>query len=546
MDFNNANSPSQSPPNFHVGPYRIGGRYAKYILFLLILVYAMNLLDRQILAILAGEIQADLGISDSQMGFLYGTSFAVFYAIFGLPLGRLADLWVRKTLIACGLFTWSVMTMLCGMAGGAVSLTFFRFGVGIGEATATPSAYSLLSDWFEPKDRASVIAIYSTGAYIGMGLSMFIGGWIVDWWNLSYPDIADAPLGLKGWQVTFIIVGAPGVLLAALFKTLKEPVRGFSENVASIQNHPHPFKEGWGELASILPPFSVISLYRRVGFTAPLITNILAAVVIIALGSLISHLTDRVTQWVVLGVGVYALFSWAKSLAVRDPVTYAMIFRCKSMVYVNLAYPIITFITYGFALWLAQYLLRKFDADLSELGMALGLSTAICGGVGVATGGVVADLMKRHIREDAHTFMGLISGILTTIAALFVLNAETLQGAYIANAFLQFVSVLWTGAAGGIITTLVLPRMRATASAFYLAMGTFLGLAMGPFTIGYLSDSFQASGNTPSDSLGLSLKLALLVYLIVALFTVLLFRHYRQDFHTREARAIAAGEPAAP
>jgi len=219
MDFNHANSPSQSPPNFHIGPYRIGGPYAKYILFLLILVYAMNLLDRQILAILAGEIQADLGISDSQMGFLYGTSFAVFYAIFGLPLGRLADLWVRKTLIACGLFTWSVMTMLCGMAGGAASLTFFRFGVGIGEATATPSAYSLLSDWFEPKDRASVIAIYSTGAYIGMGLSMFIGGWIVDWWNLSYPDIANAPLGLKGWQVTFIIVGAPGVLLAALFRT---------------------------------------------------------------------------------------------------------------------------------------------------------------------------------------------------------------------------------------------------------------------------------------------------------------------------------------
>jgi len=142
--------------------------------------------------------------------------------------------------------------------------------------------------------------------------------------------------------------------------------------------------------------------------------------------------------------------------------------------------------------------------------------------------------------------MGLISGILTTIAALFVLNAETLQGAYIANAFLQFVSVLWTGAAGGIITTLVLPRMRATASAFYLAMGTFLGLAMGPFTIGYLSDTFQASGNTPADSLGLSLKLALLVYLIVAVFTVLLFRHYREDFHTREARAIAAGEPAHP
>ena len=140
--------------------------------------------------------------------------------------------------------------------------------------------------------------------------------------------------------------------------------------------------------------------------------------------------------------------------------------------------------------------------------------------------------------------MGLVSGVLTTIAAFFVLNAETLESAYIANAALQFVGVLWTGAGGGIITTLVLPRMRATASAFYLAMGTFLGLAMGPFTIGYLSDTFQAAGNSPSDALGLSLKLALLVFIIVAVFTLLLFRHYRADFNSREQRAVAAGEPA--
>ena len=132
----------------------------------------------------------------------------------------------------------------------------------------------------------------------------------------------------------------------------------------------------------------------------------------------------------------------------------------------------------------------------------------------------------------------------TTIAAFFVLNAETLQSAYVANAALQFVSVLWTGAGGGIITTLVLPRMRATASAFYLAMGTFLGLAMGPFTIGYLSDTFQAGGSNPADSLGLSLKIALLIYIVVAIFTFLLFRHYRHDIDSREQRALDAGEPA--
>ena len=97
----NPNTNDANP--FHQGHFRVGGPYAKYVLCLLVLIYTMNLLDRQILAILAEEIKADLGISDSQMGFLYGTSFAVFYAVFGLPLGRLADLWVRKSLIALGL-----------------------------------------------------------------------------------------------------------------------------------------------------------------------------------------------------------------------------------------------------------------------------------------------------------------------------------------------------------------------------------------------------------------------------------------------------------
>jgi MFS family permease len=170
--------------SFHQGIYRIGGPYAKYVLGLLMAMLVMNLLDRQILAILAEEIKADLGISDSQMGFLYGTSFAVFYAVFGLPLGRLADLWVRKSLISIGLVVWSGFTMLSGTAGGIGSLTLYRFGVGVGEASATPSAYSLLSDWFLPTQRSTVLALYSSGAYIGMGLSMFAGGWIVDNWNL--------------------------------------------------------------------------------------------------------------------------------------------------------------------------------------------------------------------------------------------------------------------------------------------------------------------------------------------------------------------------
>ena len=139
--------------------YRIGGPYARYVLVVLIFVYVFNLLDRQILSILAEELKTDLGVTDAQLGFLYGTSFAAFYAIFGLPLGRLADLWIRKSLIAIGLVFWSAMTMLSGTANGIVSLALYRFGVGAGEASATPATYSLLADWFPPERRATALSI---------------------------------------------------------------------------------------------------------------------------------------------------------------------------------------------------------------------------------------------------------------------------------------------------------------------------------------------------------------------------------------------------
>ena len=131
----------------------IGGRYAKYVLVVLVIVYIFNFIDRQILSILAEEIKADLGISDAEIGFLYGTAFAVFYAVFGIPLGRLADTWVRKNLISIGLMFWSLMTALSGTARGFGSLAVYRVGVGIGEASATPAAFSMLSDYFSPQQR---------------------------------------------------------------------------------------------------------------------------------------------------------------------------------------------------------------------------------------------------------------------------------------------------------------------------------------------------------------------------------------------------------
>jgi MFS family permease len=146
--------------------------YARYVLGVLVVVYVFNFLDRQILAILAERIRADLGVGDAELGFLYGTAFAVFFAVFGIPLGRLADVWDRRKLIALGLAVWSLMTALSGFARSFPELALARIGVGIGEASAAPAAYSLLSDYFPTARRATALAVYSSGIYLGAGLGL--------------------------------------------------------------------------------------------------------------------------------------------------------------------------------------------------------------------------------------------------------------------------------------------------------------------------------------------------------------------------------------
>ena len=146
------------------GPDKVPA-YSWYALGVLVLIYVLNFIDRQILSILANDIKADLGVEDDYLGFLYGTAFAVFYALFGIPLGKLADSWKRVRLMSLGLALWSTMTALSGFAKNATTLTVARIGVGVGEATASPSAYSLISDWFPARLRATALAIYSSGLY---------------------------------------------------------------------------------------------------------------------------------------------------------------------------------------------------------------------------------------------------------------------------------------------------------------------------------------------------------------------------------------------
>jgi len=516
---------------------RIGGWYAHYVLFVLVLVYIFNFIDRNILSILSHDIQLDLGISDSQMGFLYGTVFAVFYAIFGIPLGRFADVWVRRSLISMGLLFWSLMTALSGLARSFPVLALFRMGVGIGEASASPAAYSVLSDYYSPRLRATVIAIYSSGLYIGAGIGLFLGGFILDSWNNAFPNAANAPFQLKGWHVAFMIVGIPGILMAIWVRTLQEPQRGVSEGLVS-EEHPQPFKVLSDELSAMIPLWSLLGLKRD---GASLGKNALGALVIALIAAGLIALTGSIGQWVAMGIGVYCVFTSAQSLAVRDPATFAMIFTSRSMCYTMLAFPSIAFVTYGIGFWIAPLLLRLHDTDAGQVGMYVGLSAAAGGMVGVTLGGILADWFKQR-HPAGRMIVGYLAVFGSVPLALAMVYADSLEVACILNFFFCIFASGWPGIPPCTAADLVLPRMRAVAGAYYILSSTFIGLALGPYTIGQLSDAFAQPGMASGGALQAAIACSLLIFVLTLIMLTFAWRALPEDESSRLERARALGE----
>jgi len=514
---------------------RVGGTYAKYVLFVMTIVYVFNFIDRQILSILAEPIKADLGLSDADLGFLFGTAFAVFYAVFGIPLGRLADTWNRARLISIGLSFWSLMTALSGFSRNFVQLAICRFGVGVGEASASPATFSMLSDYFPPRVRAIVIAIYSGGLYIGAGIGVFLGGAITDTWNAAYPDHMLAPLGLKGWQAAFLAVGIPGILLAFWVWTLREPVRGMSEGLEPPPAK-SPVRETLSELLRVTPLVSAIPNGRRA-----FLINFIAGAVISLTVFLLYLVTGDMVQWVAMGIGIWAFFSWAQSLLVQDPVSFALILRSRALIYTVIGFPMLSFVTYGVGFWGPAYMVRTFGVSLTEAGQWLGLGGAIGGFIGITLGGWLGDTFRARTRKG-RMYVGYISIVFMIPCAAVFAYTESAVIAYVASFFFSLVSPLWVAIPPATVNDLVLPRMRALASAFYIVMPTFIGLALGPYMMGFVSDQFVQSGLDDADSLRLSMVLGLSMLVPGIMLIYLASRHLEADEDSRIERARAAGE----
>jgi MFS family permease len=207
---------------------------AWYLVGVLMLMYVFSFIDRQILGLLVDPIKREFGVSDTQVGLLQGLTFAVFYCTLGIPMGFLADRFSRRWLVAIGVFLWSLMATACGMAGSFVQLVIARMGVGVGEATLSPAAYSMIGDSFPRERLGRALAVYNTGISVGSALALILGGLVV---NAVTQDGASYTLPLLGevraWQIVFIVTGAPGLLLCFLIFTVREPLRRGLLRVAS-------------------------------------------------------------------------------------------------------------------------------------------------------------------------------------------------------------------------------------------------------------------------------------------------------------------------
>jgi len=199
--------------------------YSWYVVAVLMLAYTNSFIDRQVLSLLIEPIRHDLQITDTQVSLLAGLAFTIFYTLMGIPIARLADQKNRRTIIAAGITVWSVMTATCGMARNFWHLFLARVGVGVGEATLSPAAMSMISDYFPLHKLARAISIYSMGVYFGAGLALIIGGYVIKLVTEAGAVVLPFIGEVRPWQLTFFYVGLLGIPVFLLILSIREPLR---------------------------------------------------------------------------------------------------------------------------------------------------------------------------------------------------------------------------------------------------------------------------------------------------------------------------------
>ncbi len=370
-----------------------------YTLAVLVLIYASSHIDRQIVSILAESIKQDLLLSDSQLGFLIGLSFALFYATLGIPIAILADRYSRRNIIAASIIVWSAMTALCGLAANYTQLALARIGVGIGEAGSSPPSHSMITDLFPLESRGTAMGIYAAGINLGVLIGFLVGGWIDEWY---------------GWRMAFFIVGIPGIFLGllALF-TVKEPPRS-------------------------QPP-------------RPLTANFLAE-------------------------------AWR---------TFALMMSIKSLRHIVFGCTLVVFVGYGTTYWNGVYFRRIHELSSGEAGTLLALIGGLIGGAGTFFGGWLADYLARRDTRYYVWLTALVKLLLAPFVVLFYLATDIVVASCLL-VVLAFFGGFYLSVSFAMTQSLLPAASRALGAALLLFCINIIGLGIGPYMVGVLSDLFSA------------------------------------------------------
>lgn len=412
--------------------------YRYWVLGLLFIAYTFNFIDRQIMGILNVPIQTELGATDEQMGLLGGLSFALFYTGLGIPIAFLADRWDRSWIMTIALALWSGFTAICGVAQTYTQLFLARMGVGVGEAGGVAPAYSLISDYFPPKERARALAVYSFGIPIGSAAGIALGGIVAT---------------LVDWRVAFIVVGLAGVLYAPIFRVfVREPQRG-----------------RYDVKADAAPAVKRAGLVESIGYV-----------------------TKKPSFWL-LSVG--AAFS--------------------------------SMMGYGSFYWIPTFLQRSYDFSLQDAAFFYASILLIGGVIGVWLGGFLGDKLGASKRAmfalvPAGAWLlampcyaiGLLSPSPTV--AFFLFLAPTALG------------LVWLGPVIAAVQHLAPVHMRTTASASFLFINNLIGIGVGTWALGRLSDALSAQFG--EESLRYSILAGTGFYIVAALLYLIASRTLKRDW----------------
>jgi predicted MFS family arabinose efflux permease len=409
--------------------------YRTYVLGVLVVVYTLNFVDRQILAILAKPIQAELKLTDGQLGLMGGLAFALLYSTMALPIASWADRGSRRNIMTMALALWSGFTALCGLTSSFLMLFLARVGVGVGEAGGVAPSYSMISDYFPKSQRARALAVYSLGIPIGGAGGILFGGLIAKAIN---------------WRAAFIIVGLAGLVIAPIFRlTVRDPRRGgYEGNVATPPR------------ASTRDVFAVVS---------------------------------------------------------KKPTFWLLAFGAASS----------SVCGYGLAFWLPSFFGRSLHLSYTGTAWYYAAITFFGGCLGILGGGVLADRAGKADRR-AYPLIPAIAFMIALPCFFIAVNMSSPAAAFPLFLIPTGLNLMWLGPILAAVQHLVPAHMRTTASAMFLLVNNLLGIAIGLYYFGAVSDALRP--HYGDESLRYAIYSGLGFYLVAITLFILASRKIRRDW----------------